>query len=185
MPLSRDYNFVANTPAVADEVDSELDKLYAWVNNLPNEGLQNKAVDEAKLFPQNGLARSVGGDGTIAAPGGGWTNFGPTATFTPAAAAIAIVEAVFLFEVAPVAGVSNGQLQGRLAVDGVGQAEYAELFCDRSDNKARATVSQIYRIPLTAASHSLRLQHNYVSGANNGGKFNISNTGFSWWLLAQ
>jgi hypothetical protein len=185
--LARLFDFTANDVIRSSEVDAELNQLVDRIGNLQKDDLLDKIISERKLFPQNGLVRASGGTGiNFGAPGGGWTDTpGATVTFTPEVASFVIVHAFFDLEVKSNAGATNGVLEGRLAVDATGEAAVARLEVDRNDNAIRATVGQVYRVALTAAAHTVRLQHNYSSGASSGSALKFANTGFSWWLLSQ
>jgi len=93
---------------------------------------------------------------------------GATVTFTPDVAAHALVLAAFDFDwVQFVPGATNelgSELAGTLTVDGVAQTKQAKFGGGVSvsgtqvEIDGRATVHQIYRVALTAASHTLKLQ---------------------------
>ena len=81
---------------------------------------------------------------------------GATLTFTAPSAGFAIVTIV-----ADLEGSAGNTAFCKLVVDGTAQTEAALLF-----GVGRETVSQTYRVSLTAASHTLKLQANQSGGYN-------------------
>lgn len=80
---------------------------------------------------------------------------GASVTFTPAIAGYALVMITVDCSMS-----SGGLLSAKLVVDGTAESE--EALIQAPSGTARATVSQTYRVSLSAASHTLKIQGKYI-----------------------
>ena len=81
---------------------------------------------------------------------------GATVTFTPAVAGFAIVNVT-----ADISVSSGGLVSALLVVDGTPESQ--EIIGQFPTATARGTFAQTYRVSLTAASHTLKVQGKYVA----------------------
>lgn len=112
---------------------------------------------------------------------------GATVTFTPDVACYALVTAIFDFAITATGNIYTADLFGTLVVDGTAQTAEARLTdTDDSSAGARATVSQVYRVALTAGdSHTLKLQGKRASTIIGSAALKATNTQFIYQLVAQ
>lgn len=109
---------------------------------------------------------------------------GATVTFTPDVACYALVTAVFDLEIDNTNAIQVAT--GTLTVDGSAQTRTAVLAQNTNSGSnitPRATVTQVYRVPLTAASHTLKLQA--MRTASGSATCYSANTNFLYQLVAQ
>lgn len=102
---------------------------------------------------------------------------GCSITFTPAVASVAVITGVFDLTAT---SASTSTLLGELQVDGVSQTGNA-VFAGTA-NGQRGTVSRVWHVNLTAASHTIKLRASYSAGS---GTANATNTQLSYVLFSQ
>jgi hypothetical protein len=110
---------------------------------------------------------------------------GATVTFTPDVACYALVQVTFDF-VCQTDVTGSNVTSGVLVVDGTPQGRIAYLGMTNNNAahiSTTATATQTYRIALSAASHTLKLQAK-KSAADSAACF-LDNTNFSYQLTAQ
>lgn len=180
-------DFVDGQDATAEVFNDKWDLLKALLDSGVT-GLDEDNINLAAIAPlidfqggrlkqTTGLVQQTGGAQNLSTSYGDLT--GATVTITPAVACHALITATWELQ-AESDNASNAnsvtvEAVGRLVVDGTGQEE-ARLnrrtflavdnsFPTRIDfYGVRGTVTQVYRIPLTAAPHTLKLQ----AAINNG-----------------
>lgn len=84
---------------------------------------------------------------------------GTTLNITPAVASILVVEATFYMRGASTGGGNlRAQAHGTVQVDGVARSEVVRYYADIvAGGTIGGSYSRVYRIPLTAAAHAIRL----------------------------
>lgn len=113
---------------------------------------------------------------------------GATKTFTPDVACYAIVTAVFDFDVGSIGDGETAFGQGTLVVDGTPQTPVATHGGSNNlggDLATRSTTSQVYRVALSVASHTLKLQAKKVESGSTVVTCEADNTRFLYQLVAQ
>ncbi len=103
---------------------------------------------------------------------------GATVTFTPSAASYMMVTASFDISV----GTAGELFLGYLTVDGSQQSAVATFFA--AANNDRKTVIQTWRVSLSVASHTIKLQGIRNSGAGSA-TYNADHTRFTYILFNQ
>lgn len=103
---------------------------------------------------------------------------GATVTFTPTVASYMLVTASF--DIA--ANTAGDVYLGSLVVDGVAQSALATF--DAASNSDRKTVMQTWRVSLTVASHTIKLQGTRNSGSGSA-TYNADHTRFTYLLFSQ
>jgi len=194
--------FTAGTTIVSDDVDANFAEIATVVNDLDNDNIASSAgiagskladgaitnakVDAAAAIAgsklDTGDGRLVQTTGLVVASGdlaltGSYQDVpGATVTFTPDVACYALVTAVFNFR-------STYGARGLLTVDGVDETAYAEIGNPTAATVGHGTPSQVYKVALTVASHTLKLRA--LSDAGPSGTCEADATRFLYQLVAQ
>lgn len=135
--------------------------------------LATGAVTSPKVALTNGTAAA---SASLTLSGSYQDIAGCTLTFTPSVASTAIITGMFDFS----ATSSTSTFVGELQVDGVSQLGNATFGASASGQ--RASVSRIWHVNLSAASHTIKLRASYFSGSGNA---NLTNTQISYVLFSQ
>lgn len=197
----RTFTYEAVSGATAGIAWSQIDN--ATVNNIADANVSaSAAIQGSKLDTLDGRLKQTTG---IISPNAdfsvsyavtgdsGWTDLSGTSTsIVPDVSAYLIGYLVAKAEVSPYSGnvACGGDVTVQLSVDGsrVGTAAEA-YFTGWSDSSIAesfiATISQVYRIPLTSGSHPVKLQARGTSSNGATLKVYSSQTNFSWQLVAQ
>lgn len=136
------------------------------------------------VLATHGIVAASGSSGVLPTT---WTDVpGCSIDLTPTMPVHALIVATFYVDIEKNAGASTLGIDCRLTVDSTGQAKAAHVYKD--DAIAVATVhqtmiQQVYRVPLTAALHTLKLQAQRVS--NGGAVVTLADTQFLYRLVPQ
>jgi hypothetical protein len=152
-------------------------------SNTPSTGQVFTATSPSTAAWQNANAITASGNvrataNTTVNSGSDTDITGASLSITPSAASYMIITAVYDIDVA-----TNGDVfLGYLDVDGTNQTPVAVL--DAVANGDRKTVAQTWRISLTAAAHTIKLQGARASGSGSA-TYNQDHTGFTYFIFNQ
>lgn len=192
-------SFVADTDAEAELVNENFDAIKDFLNStgvhkfqslvIPTGALQDGAVTSRKAALSTGTFALTGGDVISGTTFADLT--GSSQTIVPAVASIALIWATIDWTIENVFGSDriNDTLVGQLLVDGAAQSGQiiTGLDLDTSSGAGanfRQTATQHWRVALTAASHTLKLQAK-TTGGSVVGTVAASHSKWSYLLLSQ
>ncbi len=191
----------ANDQAIIDQVNGNLDSANLAADSVGASELADDSVVNANVTASAAIAGSKldTGDGRLVQTTGVATGSGSltctgtyadiasaTVTFTPDVACTALVTATFDLELSSIGSAESVEGTGVLVVDGSAQTPVATVsFINAgaaTSFTSRSTATQVYRVALTAAAHTLKLQ---AKKTNESGTTVVTATGANCRLLYQ
>ena len=180
----------ANLKAIRDVVNGLLDGGNIADSSIQAADLAAGSVTEKAWKPQNGLVRpfadNVTSDGP---PSSSWANAGssPSISVTPAVACYMLIQLRLAGNVSGGDGSNDNVVEATIAVDGGAEdTAIAKIMVPRTISTAMyQTGAQQYRVPLTAAAHTVQLRFRKPSGKATGSIVTSLGISASWVLVAQ
>lgn len=150
------------------------------------------AIQGSKLDTTDGRLKQTTGIVSSSSPLTTTTSYsditGATVTFTPDVACHALVAAQFMFSLADLTSGDTCSGEGTLTVDGAAETRTAEFSIDGSPAglvELEASVTQFYRVSLSVASHTLKLQAKKTVEGAEVIDCRVRNAQFLYFLVAQ
>jgi hypothetical protein len=193
--LTIPHSFTSGTTIESAKVNANFSAIATYLNTTKLTGtdnIQDSSIGSRQVDLTCG-AQSLSSDQTIAGPIAGGTADILSANITPAVASYAFVFFTVDLLLEHTSTTLDVNASAKLRVDGADEASGASAVLDgqwtdmnNASHNIRATVSQHYRTPLTAASHTILVRvTNGSTGPNPGVTIKAYNTKLIWFLIAQ